>query len=36
VTKEVPFPDWVPSSVRTAAKHLPEEAALAECAAWIE
>lgn len=29
VTKEVPFPDWVPSSVSAAARTLPEEAALA-------
>ena len=36
VTEEVPFPDWVPSSVRAAAKRLSEEAALAEFAAWIE
>jgi hypothetical protein len=36
VTKEVPFPDWVPSSVRAAARSLSEEAAVAECAAWIE
>ena len=36
VTKEVPFPDWVPSSVRAAARRLSEEAALAEFAAWIE
>src|SRR5713226_7599900 len=35
VTKEVPFPDWVPSSVRSAARSLSEDAALAECAAWI-
>ena len=36
VTKEVPFPDWVPSNVRTAARSLSEESALAEFAAWIE
>ena len=36
VTKEVPFPDWVPLSVRTTARGLSEEAALAEFAAWIE
>ena len=36
VTKEVPFPDWVPSSVRAAARSLSEEAALAEFAAWME
>jgi hypothetical protein len=35
VTKEVPFPDWVPSSVRAAARTLSEEAALAAFA-WIE
>jgi hypothetical protein len=33
--KEVPFPDWVPSSVRAAARTLSEEAALAAFA-WIE
>ena len=36
VTQEVPFPDWVPSSVRAAARRLSEEAALSEFAAWIE
>jgi len=36
VTKEVPFPDWVPASVRAVARSLSEEAALAEFAAWIE
>lgn len=36
VTKDVPFPDWVPASVRTAARRLSEDAALAEFAAWIE
>jgi hypothetical protein len=36
VTKEVPFPRWVPSSVRTAARSLSEESALAELGAWIE
>jgi hypothetical protein len=35
VTKEVPFPDWVPSSVRAAARALPESAALAAFG-WIE
>jgi hypothetical protein len=30
VTQEVPFPDWVPSSVRAAARSLSEESALAE------
>jgi hypothetical protein len=36
VTKEIPFPDWVPSSVRAAARSLSEEAALAAFAAWME
>ena len=36
VTTEVPFPDWVPSGVRVAARSLSEDAALAEFAAWIE
>ena len=36
VTQEVLFPDWVPSSVRAAARSLSEEAAVAEFAAWIE
>ncbi len=36
VTKEVPFPYWVPSSVRSAARSLSDEAVLAEFAAWIE
>jgi hypothetical protein len=36
VVKEVPFPDWVPSSVRAAALSLSQEAALAELAARIE
>jgi hypothetical protein len=36
VTKEVPFPDWVPASVRTAARRLSERAALAEFAAWLK
>jgi hypothetical protein len=35
VTKEVPFPDWVPSSVRADARRLSEDSALAEFAAWI-
>ncbi|MBA2705355.1 MAG: hypothetical protein H0U60_16065 [Blastocatellia bacterium] len=35
VIKEVPFPDWVPSSVRAAARSLSEDAALAELVAWI-
>ena len=32
VTKEVRFPEWVPSSVRAAARNLSEESALAEFA----
>jgi len=36
VIKEVPFPDWVPSSVRAAARRLSEEESLAEFTAWIE
>jgi len=36
VTKEVLFPDWVPSDVRAAARSLSEEAAVAELAAWLE
>jgi hypothetical protein len=35
VTTEVPFPDWVPSSVRREARNLSEEAALAELAGWL-
>jgi hypothetical protein len=35
VTTEVPFPDWVPSSVRTEARSLSEESALTEFGAWI-
>lgn len=35
-TEEVPFPDWVPSSVRTDARNLAEEAAVAELGVWIE
>jgi hypothetical protein len=35
VTKEVPFPDWVPSSVDAVARTLSEEAALAAFT-WIE
>jgi hypothetical protein len=34
-TTEVPFPDWVPPSVRAAARSLSEEAALAECSAYL-
>ena len=36
VTEEVPFPDWVPSTVRAAARRLSEEAALADLAPWIK
>jgi hypothetical protein len=36
VTKEIPFPDWVPSSVRSTALSISAEAALAEFSAWIE
>jgi hypothetical protein len=36
VTKEILFPDWVPSNVRAAARSLSMEAALAEFGAWIE
>lgn len=36
VTTEVPFPDWVPPSVRAAARSLSEKAALAEFAACVE
>ncbi len=36
VTKEIAFPDWVPSSVCAAARRLSEEEALSEFAAWIE
>jgi hypothetical protein len=35
-TTEVPFPDWVPPSVRAAAQRLSMEAALTELAAWID
>jgi hypothetical protein len=35
-TEEIPFPDWVPSSVREAARRLSEEAAVTELAAWLE
>jgi hypothetical protein len=35
VTKEVPFPDWVPSNILAAARTLSEEAAFTEFAAWI-
>lgn len=35
VTKEVPFPEWVPPSVHAAARTLSEEAAFATFA-WIE
>jgi hypothetical protein len=36
VVREVPFPDWVPSSDRAAARSLSEDAALLELASWIE
>jgi hypothetical protein len=36
VTDEVPFPDWVPASVRAAARRLSEDAALAAFAAWFK
>ena len=36
VVKAVPFPDWVPSSVRAAARTLSHEAALEELSRWIE
>jgi hypothetical protein len=36
VIKEVPFPDWVPSSIRAAARRLSEEAAVGEFTAWID
>jgi hypothetical protein len=36
VTKEIPFPDWVPSDVRAAARHLSEESALAEFAGGLD
>ena len=36
VSKEVPFPDWVPVSVRAAARRLSEETALAAFAGWLE
>jgi hypothetical protein len=32
VTKEIPFPDWVPADVRAAARQLSKESALAEFA----
>ena len=32
---EVPFPEWVPSSVLAAAEELSEEDALAEVGAWV-
>ena len=35
VTKEVPFPDWVPSSTLAAARRLSEETALTEFAGWM-
>jgi len=36
VSKEVPFPDWVPAGVRAAAGRLSEEAALEAFAGWLE
>ena len=36
VVKAVRFPDWVPSSVRAAARTLSHEAALKELSRWIE
>jgi hypothetical protein len=36
VTRDVPFPSWVPRSVHAAAKALSKEAALAKFAALIE
>jgi hypothetical protein len=36
VIEEAPFPDWVPASVRAAARSLSEEAALAEFGAWLD
>jgi hypothetical protein len=36
VTEEVPFPDWVPQSVRTAAHKLDRDAARAKFSAVIE
>lgn len=35
VTEEVPFPKWVPSSVRASARRLAEDAAVAELAACM-
>ena len=35
VAKEIPFPDWVPASVRRAARNLSEDEALQKFAAWI-
>jgi hypothetical protein len=36
VIEKVPFPDWVPANVRTAARKLDRDAALAKFAAWID
>jgi len=36
VTEEVPFPKWVPSDVRAAARKLSAEAARSAFANWIE
>jgi hypothetical protein len=33
---EIAFPEWVPADVKSAARKLSEEAALAELAAWLE
>ena len=36
VTREIPFPDWVPPGVQAAARSLPAVEALAAFAAWID
>jgi hypothetical protein len=36
VIEEVPFPAWVPSSIRGAARRLSEEAAVRELCAWVK
>lgn len=36
MNEEVPFPDWVPSDIRAAARHLSDESALAEFATWTD
>ena len=33
---KIAFPEWVPADVKSAARKLSEEAALAELAAWLE